>query len=304
MDADDASSAEMRRLPTNRDADPLALDEDTVEQLLTGALRPGQAPPGYAEAAQLLAAAAAAPTPGELAGQEAALAELRAVARARPAAATGPASPRRRRRRTGLAVVVVVGALVTGGAAGAATGHLPGPVREAARSILGTGGATRRRPPPRTASHRRRSRETTGPGGGLPGSRPGSATSSRPGPAGPCRAARTWRGSARPSCPATAASRAGSWTRPPSRPWPVRPAARARSRPICEALQPGAQKAKELKQPARPNDEGEGQGGPPTSTGGGGTGPGRPAAVSPSPVAEPLTPRRAGSGEIIINRPL
>ena len=36
MDADDASSAEMRRLPANPDADPLALDEDTVERLLTG----------------------------------------------------------------------------------------------------------------------------------------------------------------------------------------------------------------------------------------------------------------------------
>ena len=113
MAADDASSAEMRRRPTNRDADPLALDEDTVEQLLTGLLSPGQAPAGYAEVAQLLAAAAAAPTPEELAGQRAALAELRAVVRARPAAAmaSGPATPRRRRRRTGLAVVVVVGAL-------------------------------------------------------------------------------------------------------------------------------------------------------------------------------------------------
>src|ERR671911_2795588 len=144
MGADDASSAEMRRLPTNRDADPLALDEETVEQLLTGALPPGQAPAGYAKVFQLLAAAAAAPTPGELAGQEAALAELRAVARTRPPATTAPvlASPPRRRRRTGLAVVVVVGALATGGAAGAATGHLPGPVREAARAITGAGTGT------------------------------------------------------------------------------------------------------------------------------------------------------------------
>ena len=51
----------------------------------------------------------------------------------------------------------------------------------------------------------------------------------------------------------------------------------------CEALQPGAQKAKELKQPAPPNDEGEGQGGPPTSTGGGGQGQGGPPPSSPSP---------------------
>ena len=186
MDADDASSAEMRRLPSHRDADPLALDEDTVEQLLTGALPPTQAPAGYAKVAQLLAAAAAAPTPGELAGQEAVLAELRAVTRARPAAtiAPVPASPSRRRRRTGLAVVVVVGALVTGGVAGAATGHLPGPVRDAARTILGPGGgqapsaSTDAGQPPAPV------KRPAGAGGGLPGSHPGVSTSRGPG-AGP-----------------------------------------------------------------------------------------------------------------------
>src|SRR5829696_6323916 len=179
MDADGASSAEMRRLPTNRDADPLALDEETVEQLLTGALPPGQAPAGYAQVVQLLAAAAAAPTPGELAGQEAALAELRAVAWARPPATTAPvlASPPRRRRRTGLAV----GALATGGAAGAATGHLPGPVREAARTILGTGGG--QAPPASTDAGQPPApvKRPAGAGGGLPGSRLGVSTSRGPG---------------------------------------------------------------------------------------------------------------------------
>ena len=58
-------------------------------------------------------------------------------------AATRRASKPRRRRRAGLAAVVVVGALATGGVAGAATGHLPGPVREAARSILVTVGGAR-----------------------------------------------------------------------------------------------------------------------------------------------------------------
>jgi hypothetical protein len=138
MDADDASSAEMRRR-ADRDADPLALDQETVERLLTGELDPGRAPPGYADVAALLAAATAAPSDEELAGKEAALAELRAVTRAR--AATGrSARPVRRRRRVGLAAVVVVGALVTGGAAAAATGRLPEPVREATRRILGTDG--------------------------------------------------------------------------------------------------------------------------------------------------------------------
>jgi hypothetical protein len=142
MDADDASSAEMRRPHAHPDPDPLALDEETLERLLAGELPPAQAPPGYEKVAALLAAATAAPTPEELAGQPAALAELRAVTRPRRAATRTRRTARPPRRRwAGLAAVALVGALVTGGAA-AATGHLPAPVRDVARSILGTvGGA-------------------------------------------------------------------------------------------------------------------------------------------------------------------
>jgi hypothetical protein len=135
MDAEDAPSAEMRQPPPN---DPLALDDVSVDRLLSGTLPAAGAPPGYAGVARLLAAAVAPPTPRELAGEAAVLAELRAVTRERRAAASvRPA--RHRRRRAGLAVVVVVGSLATGGVA-AATGHLPGPVREAARSVLGPAG--------------------------------------------------------------------------------------------------------------------------------------------------------------------
>jgi len=292
MDADDASSAEMRRLPTNRNADPLALDEETVEQLLTGALPPGQAPAGYAKVVQLLAAAAAAPTPGELAGQEAALAELRAVARARPAATTAPvlASPPRRRRRTGLAVVVVVGALATGGAAGAATGHLPGPVREAARTILGTGGA--QAPPASTDAGQPPApvKRPADAGGGLPGSRLGVSTSRGPGggPAaspnleGLCQAFVSGNGTEEGrKLDATAfealARAAGGPDRVPA---------------FCEDLLPGDQKAKEPKEPKQPepsNSGGQGQSGPPATTGSGGQGQGNqgqgnpPDQSSPSP---------------------
>jgi hypothetical protein len=45
-----------------------------------------------------------------------------------------------RRRCAGLAAVALVGALVTGGVAVAATGNLPAPVRNVARSILGGAG--------------------------------------------------------------------------------------------------------------------------------------------------------------------
>ncbi|HYJ70984.1 MAG TPA: hypothetical protein VE265_00755 [Actinomycetota bacterium] len=170
----------MRRPP---DPDQLAVDDDTLERLLTGGLPPAQAPSGYAEVARLLAAAVAAPSPGELAGQAAALEELRAVTRARPAATTTPrsAATGRRRRRTGLAVVVVAGALAAGGVAGAATGHLPGQVREAARTILATGGGE----PPASTRTGPRPAPVTGTGGAArEGSRPGGATGGRLGPVG------------------------------------------------------------------------------------------------------------------------
>jgi len=185
MSADDASSAEMRR-PPDPNADPLALDDDTVERLLAGTLPPAQAPPGYARVAELLAAAAAAPSSAELAGQEAVLAELRAVTGGRPPAASPSRRARspQRRRRAGLAVIVAVGALVTGGVAGAATGHLPGPMREAARSVLGTtdGGtpstATQAGQPPAPV------KRPAGAGGGLGGARPSVSTGPGPGAAG------------------------------------------------------------------------------------------------------------------------
>jgi hypothetical protein len=181
MAVGDASSADMRRAG-GAAADPLALDEDTVERLLTGALPPAQSPSGYAEVARLLAAAAAPPHPSELTGGAAALAELRAVARTRRRVArTRRAERRSRRRRVGLAVVMVTGALATGGAAALASGHLPGPVRDAARSILATVGAepTTPTPPPSAPG-------STGAGSGLTGAgRPEPSGSTGPAGAGP-----------------------------------------------------------------------------------------------------------------------
>jgi hypothetical protein len=149
MDADDAAAAEVRRRFADLGLDLLALDEDTAERLLNGELAPAQAPPGYAEVVALLAATVAAPSPAELAGQAAAVAELRAVTRTGPAAVIGRrVAKRSRRRRVGMAVVVVVGALATGGAAAAASGRLPGPIQDAAGSILVTVGGAEPAPPP------------------------------------------------------------------------------------------------------------------------------------------------------------
>jgi hypothetical protein len=275
MDADDAFPAEMRRRPTDPAADPLALDEQTAEQLLTGQLSPAQAPPRYAEVAALLAATAAPPTPEELAGEAAALAELRAVTRARPGRAgthTRRAVRPPRRRWAGLAAVALVGALVTGGAAVAASGNLPAPMRDAARSILGTVGGdpeqatpTQPDPQPAAAPSGPASAGTTA---GPKGPRPAGSTAPGSGPkaAGPL---------AEPEkeglCKAFLASQdkkngkkmeAAAFER-------LAKAAGGESRipAYCNATQPGDPKEKDEKQPP-PGGQGQGQGGSPPGSGG------------------------------------
>jgi hypothetical protein len=277
MDADDASSAEMRRLPATSDADPLALDEDTVEWLLTGTVPPAQAPAGYAKLAQLLAAVAAAPTHEELAGQEAVLAELRAVTRGRRSAVRPSRRVRtsQRRRRAGLAVVVVVGALVTGGVAGAATGHLPGPVRDASRSIIGAarGGtapaSTQAGQPPAPV------KRPAGSGGGLGGARPGGTTGPGPGStgAGPA-AAPNLEGLCQAFLSGNGAGQSGNLDTTAFR--ALATAAGGEDEDIvvtyCEDLLPGNQGDQQPKKPKAPDPSGnggQGQSGPPASTGAG-----------------------------------
>jgi hypothetical protein len=179
-------------------------------------------------------------------------------------------------------VVVVVGALVTGGVAGAATGHLPGPVRDAARTIIGAGGGAPSSPtaagqPPITGAA----------GAGLEGSRPGgilgqgSGTTGNgagpaPGPAleGLCNAYAVGNGAAQGGkLDATAfkalATAAGGEDKVAT---------------FCEDLLPGDQKLKEPKDTKQPKEPGkpeqpspsgtggQGQGSPPASTGGQGQG--------------------------------
>ena len=272
MGADDASFADMRRL-TDPDADPLALDEETVEGLLAGDLSPSQVPPAYAQVAALLAAAAAKPTPDELAGRPEVLAELRAVTRTprRGGAHTRRAVRPRRRRWAGLAAVALVGALVTGGAAAAASGNLPGPVGDAARTILGTiggdpGTATPTRPDPQPAP------AASGPAsaGGAAGPKgPRSTGSTAPG-SGP-------RGAAGPTavpdkeglCRAYLASRDKEQGKKMESAAFERLVAAAGGESgipaYCDGIQPGDPKPKDKTQ--QPPGGGQGQGGPPTSTG-------------------------------------
>jgi hypothetical protein len=270
MDADDASFADMHRPPTDPDADPLALDEDTVERLLTGDLPPSQVPPGYARVSALLAATTAEPTPDELTGQAEVLAELRAVTRPRRAGAhTRRVARPPRRRWAGLAAVALVGALVTGGVAVAATGSLPAPVRNVARSIVGAAAgdpelATPTRPDPQAgpdASSPAASSTVAGPKGPLP------AGSTVPGTA-PRGAGPVAEPDAERLCNAYTASRdkdhgkkmdATAFER-------LAEAAGGESRipAYCSGTQPGDPKPKDEKQ-QRPGGQEQGQGQPPST---------------------------------------
>jgi hypothetical protein len=267
MDGHDASSADMRRPPLN---DPLALDDASVDRLLSGTLPAASAPPGYAGVARLLAATVAPPTPQELAGQAAVLAELRAVARGRRDAA--PARPARPRRRwAGLAAAVVVGALATGGVA-AATGHLPAPVREAARSVLGPAAGT-----PATSPSAASGTGTAGAGGPGPG---GSAPTLGPGPrTGPAAAGPAAGPALNGLCTAFQAGRGGDQggkLDAAAFEELVRAAGGAGNVPsFCEAVLAAGVKTSKPKEPTPkgpPGDPGQGQGGPPATTGGGGSG--------------------------------
>ena len=105
------------------------LDDDTAERLLGGRLPPEDAPPSYAEVARFLRAAAGPPTPGELAGQPAALAAFRTAREPVRGPARGPGRKRpagavRAGGRARLVAVALAGTLAVGGlwiAAGAQT---------------------------------------------------------------------------------------------------------------------------------------------------------------------------------------
>jgi hypothetical protein len=270
MDADDASFADMRWPLTDPDADPLALDEETVEQLLTGALPPSQVPPGYAQVAALLAATTAEPTPEELAGRSEVLAELRAVTRPRRAGAhTRRVARPPRRRWAGLAAVALVGALVTGGVAVAAGRNLPAPVHNVARSILGAadgdlGQATPSQVTP-AGSSPASAGVTAGPKG--PAATGSTAAGSGPKLAGPV---------ARPEKEGLCKAYLASQDKRQGKQMDVvaferlAEAAGGESRipAYCNGTQPADPKSEDEKQQP-PGGQEQGQGGPPTSNGGG-----------------------------------
>jgi hypothetical protein len=190
-----------------------------------------------------------------------------------------------RRRWAGLAAVALVGALVTGGVAVAATGNLPTPVRNVARSILGVAGgdlgpATPTRPDPRAApdaSSPASPGTAAGPKGPLP---TGSTT---PG-SGPKRAGPVAVPDREKLCKAYLASQdkqqgkqmdAVAFKR-------LAEAAGGESRipAYCNGTPPADPKPKDEQQPP-PGGQEPGQGGPSPSTGGG-QGQGQPPSTSSS----------------------
>jgi hypothetical protein len=270
MDADDASFAEMRRPLTDPDADPLALDEETVEQLLSGRLSPSQVPPAYAQVAALLAATTAEPTPEELAGESEVLAELRAVTRPRRADRSRRLARPPRRRWAGLAAAALVGALVTGGVAVAATGNLPGPVRNIARSIVGAVDGAEPATPTQPDSQATPATSSPASAGATPGPKGPLPTGSTAPGSGPKSAGSVTVPDKKGLCKAFLASQdkeqgkkmdAAAFER-------LVKAAGGESRipAYCEGTQPGDPKSKDDKQ--QPPGQEQGQGGSPPDNGG------------------------------------
>jgi hypothetical protein len=135
MSEDDGLSAEMRRPFDRFQADPLALDDDSADRLLAGRLDPADAPPGYAVAAAVMAAASAPARPDELDGVESSLNAFRA------ALVPPPSSPRRPHMLVKFltvraAAAAFTGALLIGGVAAAATGELPDAAQRLAHSMV------------------------------------------------------------------------------------------------------------------------------------------------------------------------
>jgi hypothetical protein len=127
MSDEDALGPDMHPLLGFLEATPPAADQDMLERLLDGRLDPASAPPGYGGLTRLLAAATAPATPEELAGEQAALAEFRAVMPSRPPTLVPRRAPMPSKLLTvKAAAAALVAVLSIGGVAAAATGLLPG----------------------------------------------------------------------------------------------------------------------------------------------------------------------------------
>jgi hypothetical protein len=114
---------------------PLPLDPNTTDRLLRGAVKPDDAPPGYAEVARLVHAVIAEPSPGELAGKYEAVAAMARALGSRQA--TRRAAPSRATTLLKAKVAaLLVGVTLLSGTNLALAGALPAPAQDAASAIL------------------------------------------------------------------------------------------------------------------------------------------------------------------------
>ncbi|MDQ3945065.1 MAG: hypothetical protein M3357_07955 [Actinomycetota bacterium] len=125
---------------------PLPLDDWTADRLLAGMVDPDDAPPGYAGLARALGQARGPVEAGELSGRELIVAAVTAAVADVSPPTTVSTSPRRKSMftrlfGTKLAAATLTTALLATGAA-AATGSLPGPVRDAVSGVADVVGVT------------------------------------------------------------------------------------------------------------------------------------------------------------------
>ena len=117
----------------NEDMERFALDPDTADRLLSGALGSEDVPRRYGEVASLLQIAAG-PTSGALDGEAAAVATVVEAIRSSPAPAPVPRRTGARTRLKAATAVVVAGLTLTGGLA--AADALPAPAQQVASDAL------------------------------------------------------------------------------------------------------------------------------------------------------------------------
>jgi hypothetical protein len=121
------------------------LDDATADRLLTGALHPEDAPPGYGQVAALVGAARGAPHPINPTDRAAAVSAITAAISSAPGNSLTPQRKGNRHMISRLLTLKALGVALpavalTAGSAAAATGSLPTPAQAAVASALSTVG--------------------------------------------------------------------------------------------------------------------------------------------------------------------
>jgi len=143
MSDDDALWPDMHPLLGFLESTPPVASQDILDRLLERRLVGASAPAGYGELASLLAAATAPATPDELAGEQAARAEFRAVMPSHPPTLVPRRAPMPSKLLTvKAAAAALIAVLSIGGVAIAATGLLPGQARRVADQAPSTTAAS------------------------------------------------------------------------------------------------------------------------------------------------------------------